>query len=77
VNVPDRIELIIANDGLGGLAIEPIANLSKGRRFLTGANQQLPGRMAKRTFRRGAFLALGRQSSFHPQRVANRLIFVL
>jgi hypothetical protein len=71
------VAILAANDRLGGLAIESITNLSKGRRFLAGANQQLAGGMAKRTFRRAAFLALSRQCSFHPQRVANRLIFVL
>jgi hypothetical protein len=73
----NRIVAVLAtNDRLGGLPIESITNLSKGRRFLAGADQQLARGMAKRTFRRSAFLALSRQCSFHPQRVANRLIFV-
>jgi hypothetical protein len=76
MNVLDCIKLVIANDGLGRPAVEPVTNLARRSSFLAGAIEKLPGDIAKGPFRGRAFLALVGKRRFDAQRITKRLIFV-
>ena len=47
MNVPDCIELVITNDGLGRSAVETVTNLARRSGFVTGTIEQLSGDIAE------------------------------
>ena len=63
MNVLDRIELVIANDGLGRLAVKTITNLARRGGFLACTIEKLSGDIAERSLWGRTFFAfLGERS---------------
>jgi hypothetical protein len=71
-----RIIVLAPNDGLCGLAIKPIADLSSCRGFFTRTHQELASNVSKRARMSRRIFALFRECRFHPNRIAKRLVLV-
>jgi hypothetical protein len=63
MNMPDCIELVITNNGLGRLAVETITNFARRGGFLAGTIEKLSGDIAERSLWGRTFFAfLGERS---------------
>jgi hypothetical protein len=71
-----RIIVLAPNDGLCGLAIQSVANLSGCRGFFTRTLQELASNVSKRARMSRRIFALFRERRFHPNRIAKRLVLV-